>query len=152
MPQTTGAYSNACSQVEISTDGAAWTDISGSTQSVSDTEQSKMSGEAYTFDGKGPIVKGGKFEPLDLSFAIVYTEVLTEAYEIARAVFEQTGCEVEVYVRWSPSGGEAGTNRLTAYGPLTSFTYPAIDASTANPIMGGFTVRAGEITTAAIAT
>ena len=151
MAQTTGAYSNACSTLEISTDGVAWTDISGSTQSVTGTDQSKMSGEAYTFDGKGPIVKGGKFEPLELQFSIVYTEVLTEAYEVARAVFEQEGCEVEVYVRWSPSGGVVGTNRLTAYGPITSFTYPAIDASTAEPIMGGFTVKAGEITTATIA-
>lgn len=151
MPQTTGAYSQACSAVEISTDGVTWTDISGSTQSVGNTEQSKMSGEAYTFDGKGPIVKGGKFEPLELQFSIVYTEVLTEAYEIARAVFEQEGCEVEVWVRWIPSGGGVGTNRLTTHGPLTSFTYPAIDASTAAPVMGGFTVKTGEITTAAIA-
>jgi hypothetical protein len=151
MPQTTGAYSNACSAVEISTDGVNFTDISGSTQSVTGTEQSKMSGEAYTFDGRGPIVKGGKFEPMELAFAIVYTEVLTEAYEIARAVFEQEGCEVEVWVRWIPSGGGVGTNQLTAFGPIINFTYPAIDASTANPIMGGFTVKTGEITTAAIA-
>lgn len=151
MAQTTGAYSNACAQVEISTDGLTFTDISGSTQSVSGTEQSKMSGEAYTFDGKGAIVKGGKFEPLELAFAIVYTEVLTEAYELARAVFEQAGCEIEVWVRWSPGGGGVGTNQLTAHGPVTAFTYPAIDASTATPIMGGFTVKTGAITTAVIA-
>jgi len=147
MPQTTGAYSNACSQVEISTDGVIFTDISGSTQSVTGTEQSKMSGEAYTFDGRGPIVKGGKFEPVELAFSIVYTEILTEAYEIARAVFEQEGCEVEVYVRWSPSGGVVGGSLLTAFGPIVNFTYPAIDASTANPIMAGFTVKAGQIVT-----
>lgn len=151
MPQTTGAYSQACSAVEISTDGVAFTDISGSTQSVTNTEQSKQSGEAYTFDGRGPIVKGGKFEPVELQFTIVYSEDVGEAYEIARAVFEQEGCEVEVWVRWIPSGGGVGTSQLTAYGPITSFTYPAIDASTAAPVMGGFTVKTGEITTAAIA-
>lgn len=150
MAQTTGAYSNACSTVGISTDGVTFTDISGSTQSVSGTEQTKMSGEAYTFDGKGAIVKGGKFEPMDLVFAIVYTEVATEAYEIARAVFEQTGCEVEVWVRWTPGGAAVGADTLTAMGPLTSFTYPAIDASTAAPIMGGFTVRSGEIVTTVV--
>jgi len=151
MAQTTGACSNACSAVEISTDGEDWTDISGSTQSVSDTEQTKMSGEAYTFDGKGPIIKGGKFEPLELSFTIVYTEEDTEAYEIARGVFEQEGCEVEVYVRWTPCDGGVGISQLTADGPITSFTYPAIDASTATPIMGGFTVKTGEIETETVA-
>lgn len=151
MPQTTGALSNACSAVEISTDGVNYTDISGSTQSVSGTEQGKMSGEAYTFDGKGAIVKGGKFEPVELAFSIVYTEEVAEAYEIARGVFEQEGCEIEVWVRWIPSGGGVGTNQLTAYGPIINFTYPAIDASTANPIMGGFTVKVGEIATATIA-
>jgi hypothetical protein len=150
MAQTTGAYSQACSAVEISTDGVTYTDISGSTQSVTGTEQSKMSGEAYTFSGKGPIVKGGKFEPVELAFAIVYTEVVGEAYETARAVFEQEGCEVEVWVRWIPSGGGVGTSQLTAYGPIVNFTYPAIDASSAAPVMGGFTVKAGEITTATI--
>ena len=152
MPQTTGALSNACAAVEISLDGVTWTDISGSTQSVSDTEQTKMSGEAYTFDGRGPIVKGGKFEPLEVSFAIVYTEVLTEAYEIARAVFEQTGCDTEVYVRWSPGGGLPGTIWLQIYGPIVSFTYPALDASTAAPIMAGFVVKTGLVTTVTAAT
>jgi len=151
MPQTTGAFSNACSVVEISLDGLAWEDISGSTQSVSGTTQTKMSGEAYTFDGRGPIVKGGKFEPLEVTFAIIYTEILTEAYEIARSVFEQAGCEIEVYVRWSPAGGAPGTNWLQIYGPITSFTYPEVDASTATPIMAGFIVKTGEVQTVTIA-
>jgi hypothetical protein len=147
MPQTTGAYSNACATVEISTDCATWTDISGSTQSVTGATQSKMSGEAYTFHGKGPIVKGGKFEPLELAFTIVYTEIATEAYELARSVFEQEGCEVEMCVRWTPGGTTAGADVLQAQGPVVSFTYPEIDASSASPIMAGFTVKAGEITT-----
>lgn len=147
MPQTTGAYSNACGAVQISLDGLVWQDISGSTQSVTGTQQSKMSGEAYTFDGRGPIVKGGKFEPLEVTFTIVYTEVLTEAYEIARAVFEQDGCNVEVYARWSPGGGAPGTSWLQIFGPIVNFTYPEIDASTAMPVMGAFTIKTGQVTT-----
>lgn len=152
MAQTTGAYSQACSQVEISTDGESYTDISGSTQSVMPDEQTKMVGTQHTFDGKGPIVKGGKFEAMDIAFVIVYTEEDTEAYEIARGVFEQTGCEVELYVRYSPSGGDAGTSRLTAYGPIAAFQYPQIDAAEAGPIQGGFTITTGEIETESIAT
>lgn len=147
MPQTTEAFSNACGAVQISLDCTTWIDISGSTQSVTGTQQSKMSGEAYTFDGRGPIVKGGKFEPLEVTFAIVYTEVLTEAYEIARAIFEQESCDVEVCVRWSPGGGVPGTSWLQISGPIVSFTYPEIDASTATPVMGAFTVKGGQIAT-----
>ena len=149
MPQTTGAYSNACAAVQISLNGLAWIDISGSTQAVANTEQAKMSGEAYTFDGRGPIVKGGKFEPLEVAFTIIYTEAVIEAYEIARGVFEQTGCDVEIYARWSPAGGGVGTNWLQIYGPIISFTYPAVDASTATPIMAGFTIKTGIVSTVA---
>jgi len=151
MPQTTSAFSNACAAVQISLDGATWTDISGSTQSVTGTEQTKMSGEAYTFDGLGPIVKGGKFEPLEVTFTIVYTEVLIEAYEIARAVFEQAGCEIEVYARWSPAGGGVGTSWLQINGPIVTFTYPEVDASTATPIMAAFVVKTGVVTTVTVA-
>ena len=152
MAQTTDALSNACATVEVSIDGCVnWTDISGSTQSVSGTEQGRQSGEVYTFEGEGPIIKRGKKEPLELVFAIVYTEEALEPYELARAIFEEDGCNGEICVRWSPAGGVVGTYRYTAFGPIINFIYPPIDASTASPIMGGFTVKVGEITPAVIA-
>lgn len=162
MAQTTEALAQACAKIEISDDGGTtWEDISGVVQSVSGAQQSRASGEAYTFDGEGPIVKRGKIEPVELAFALVYTESATEGYELARAIFEEAGCaEIvaesrypgELYVRWTPSGGTAiGIKQLTAHGPIVSFTYPEVDASSASPIMAGFVVKVGAIATSAIA-
>ena len=151
MAQTTGALPMACAMVELSTDGCVnWTDVSGSTQSVGGTDQTRMSGEVYTFDGEGAIITRGKKEPLELAFSVVYTEETLEAYEIARAIFEGPGCEGDLCVRWAPAGGAVGTNRLQAVGPVIGFTYPAIDASSAGVAMGGFVVRTGDITTVTI--
>jgi hypothetical protein len=149
--QTTGSVSQSCGKVEISALGVTWTDISGETQSLDQPEGTRMVGEAYTLAGNGAIIKSGKVQPIDLVFRIIYTETDAEAYQQVRAIFEQIGCDNNIYVRWSPRGGDADDERLTANGPLTSFMYPNVNAGEAGPILGGFTVRTGEITTAIIA-
>ena len=152
MAQTTGAVAQACGKVWTSTDGVTYTDISGNTQSVEGTEQTKITGEAYTFTGDTAIVKSGKREPMDLAFVIIYTETDAEAYQQVRAQFEATGCGPNFYVRWSPRGGNADDEQLTsAVGVLTSFTYPPMDATGGAPILAGFTVRVPGVTTTIIA-
>lgn len=152
MAQTTGAVANACAVVEISNNGTTWTNISGQAQSVADTEQTRMSGEAYTFDGAGAIVKSGKKEPLELTFTIVYTETDAEAYEQVRARFETATCSPNFYVRWSPAGGNADNERIQSdAGVITAFTYPPADAAEGGPIITGFKVKVGNLTTTIIA-
>lgn len=153
MAQTTNSVPLACGQLELSTNScAAWTDISGETQSVGGAEQSRMSGEAYTLDGDTAIVGGGKREPMELVVTIVYTETDTEAYELARTAFEATGCGGDVCLRWSPRGGSAGHEQLTsAEGVLVNFVYPPMDAATGGLIMAGFTVKVPSVSTAIIA-
>lgn len=150
--QTTASVSQSCGKVEISINsGVSWIDISGETQSLDQPEATRMTGEAYTLAGNGAIIKSGKVEPIDLVFKILYTETDAEAYQQIRNVFEATGCNNRLDVRWSPRGGSADDEQLTAYGPLTSFLYPNLDASSAGPIVGGFTVRTGSISTAIVA-
>lgn len=152
MAQTTAAVANACAKVWISTNGTTFTDISGVTQSVQDTEQTRMSGEAYTLDGEGPIVKRGKKEPMETTVTIIYTETDAEAYEQVRIQFEQSGCNVPFYLRYSPRGGLADNEQLTTgEGILTAFTYPALDASSAAPIVAGFKIKHPGFTTTIIA-
>jgi hypothetical protein len=154
MPQTTGGVALACGQLEISLDGAcaSYTDISGESQSVEGTEQTRISGEAYTFDGDTAIIRGGKREPMELVFVIVYTETDDEAYEIIRESFETAGCGVNVCVRWSPRGGNAGDERITSgTGILVSFTYPTMDATAGGPILAGFTVKVPGTSTTIVA-
>jgi hypothetical protein len=152
MAQTTGAVTQSCASVDIGTDGTNWTDISGETQSVTPGEQTLMTGEAYTFSGDLPIVKGGKREPMESVFAIVYTETDAEAYEQARAIFEASDCGNIIYVRYSPAGGNADDEILTSgEGTIVSFTYPPVDAASAGPIMAGFTVKHPGFTTTIVA-
>ncbi len=142
MPQTTDAVAMSCSKLEFAPDCAAFQDISGESQSVSGTEQSLLSGEAFTFSGATAIIKGGKREPMEIEVVIVYTETDAEAYEQIRAVFEATDCPSNVCIRWSPAGGNAGDEQVTTQsGVITGFTYPPIDASTAGPILAGFTIK-----------
>jgi len=154
MAQTTNQVPMACGKLEISVDDCvSWTDISGEAQSISGTEQTVMSGEAYTFSGDTALPGGGKREPMELEVVIVYTEADDEAYQLVRNAFEEAGtCGGEICLRWSPRGGSAGHEQLTTgSGQLTSFTYPAMDASAGGPIMVGFTVKVGSITTTIVA-
>jgi len=148
MAQTTNAVTQSCAKVEISSNGSDWTDISGNTQSITPGEQTLMSGEAYTFDGDTPIIKGGKREPMESEVVIIYTEADAEAYEQARVIFEASNCGNVIYLRYSPAGGDAGEEQLTSTeGTIVSFTYPPASASEAGPIIGGFTVKHGGFTT-----
>jgi hypothetical protein len=152
MAQTTGAVANACAKVWISTDNITYTDISGVAQSVADTEQTRISGEAYTFTGEGAIVKSGKKEPLELTFTIVYSETDAEAYQVVRQLFETATCSPNFYVRWSPRGGAADDEQITSgAGVITAFTYPPADATQGGPIITGFKVKVGDLTTTIIA-
>lgn len=154
MAQTTNSVAMACGLLEISLDGecAVYTDISGESQSVEGTEQTRISGEGYTFSGDTAIIKGGKREPMELVFVIMYTEEDAEAYEIVRESFESAGCGVTTCVRWSPRGGNAGDEIITTgSGVLTSFTYPPMDATAGGPILAGFTVKVPSVATTIVA-
>ena len=75
MPQTTDSIPLACGMLEVATDSgcAGWVDISGSSQVVEAPEQTRISGEGYTFDGDNALVEGGKKEPIEIPVEIVYT-------------------------------------------------------------------------------
>ncbi len=152
MAQTTNSVAMACGKLEVSTDNSNWTDISGDAQSVEGTEQTRISGEGYTFDGDKAIVKGGKREPMELVFVLMYTEEDSEAYETVREIFEAAGCGSDFYVRWSPRGGDAGHEQITSdTGILISFTYPPMDATAGGPILAGFTLKTPGVTTTIVA-
>ena len=157
MAQTTAQVTQSCGKVEINVDAdcpgsGSWVDISGETQSIGGTEQSRMVGDAFTLDGDVALIGAGKREPLDLTFVLIYTETDAEAYEQVRLIFETTGCGALLCVRYSPRGGDAGEEQLTTRrGVLTAFTYPALDASAGGVILGGFTLHTPALDTAIVA-
>jgi len=145
MAQTTNAVAMSCARVRISTDSLAWTNISGETNAVNPGDATRMSGETYTFDGIFGIVKGGKIEPVEVEFTIVYTEPHSGAYMTALAIFESVGCGATMYARWSPAGGNVGDEEYEVGNSLIKYFYPAVSAGEAGPIVGSFTIK-GQVT------
>lgn len=143
MAQTTTSFSARNSVLEISTDGSSWTNISGSSQSVTAGDGTRLTGTAHTFDGDGPIIAAGKLDAQESTIAVLYTETSGEAYETARAAF--AAASSTLYVRVTPLGATTGNFRHTSgKGVITAFPqFAEIDASSGDPMMIEFTVQHG---------
>jgi len=144
MPQTTGAVSGAAATVSIYV-SAAYVDISGSSQSIDVVTASVVTGDAYTFDGNFALTTIGKYEPVEVTVNILYTETAAEAFQSVRALFE---ARTATQLKWLPLGAASGADQYETktVGYITSLDYPPIDASSAGPVMVSFTVRAPGIT------
>jgi hypothetical protein len=137
----------SCARIDISTnsDCSSWTNVSGSANSITGTEQTKMTGEEYTFDGNGALVEVGKYEPFDMVVRIVFTNQATEAYRLVREEFMSGACDGKMCIRYIPSGAVGGDGFQTNYAPITAFQWPEVNAGAAGPIMTQFTLRVSEI-------
>jgi hypothetical protein len=144
MAQTTGAMSGAAATISYQSGGTGtYTDISGSSQSVDVVSLTKMTGEAYTFDGSYAVLTVGKNEPVEVVVNVLYTDTTTEAYQTMLTAFEQGTL---ISLKWVPGGATAGADTYTtSAGQITAIDLPAIDASSAGPIMASFTLRCASI-------
>lgn len=144
MAQTTGAMSGSAATISYQSGGTGtYTDISGSSQSVDVVTLTKMTGEAYTFDGSYAVLTVGKNEPLEVVVNVLYTDTTTEAYQVMLTAFEQSTL---ISLKWVPNGAASGADTYTtSAGQITAIDLPAIDASSAGPIMASFTLRCASI-------
>lgn len=144
MAQTTGAVSGAAATVSIYVT-SAYVDISGSSQSIDAVTASVVTGDAYTFDGNYGIITVGKYEPVEVTVNILYTETAAEAFQSVRALFE---ARTATQLKWLPLGAASGADQYETktLGYIVSMDYPPIDASSAGPVMVSFTLRAPGIT------
>lgn len=145
MAQTTYGVPMACGYVGISVDCATYTDISGYAQTVTPAEQTRITGEAYTFSGDASIFFAGKRTPVSVVVNIVYTEDDAGAFDIIEAIHDAVDCPAVICLRWMPRGDVAGYQQYTLEGSLTGFQYPPMDASAGGPIMVTFTVMGAQI-------
>ena len=145
MAQTTGAMSGAAATISYQSGGSgAFTDISGSSQSVDVVTLTKVTGEAYTFDGSYAVLTVGKNEPSEVVVNVLYTESTTEGYQVMLTAFENG---TTIALKWVPNGTTAGADTYTtSAGQIIAVDLPAIDASSAGPIMCSFTLRCASIT------
>lgn len=145
MAQTTVGMNGISAAVRVSSDNATWTVISGSANQIAAAEQTRQSGEAYTFDGDTAIVTAGKREPVEVTMRALYTESATESFEKVRAFFEAVG-GTPIYLRWAPSGVATGREYACDAAIVTKFSYPPVDAGEAAPIAVEFGFRCKQVT------
>lgn len=146
MAQTTGAITGSAAAVYLKVGAGSLTDYSGQSQSVDAVTASVTTSDAYTFDGSNAIILVGKEEPVEVTINFLYTEVALELWEVAEAAFQ---AKTTVQVKWEPKGSTGKEIITDAGGYITSIVYPAVDASTAGPVVASITVRAPGISYAA---
>lgn len=153
MAQTTDHNSKGNFQLEVSTDGSSWTDISGSSTSVSFSGGEQKVGSQNTADGDAAVVTGSdKYSPIVATFNILYTDVSNEAFDKVLDRWE-SGTRT-LYVRYAPLGGigtvvgnevyTASNDAGTAFAcPITQQPLPPEgDANSGDPSMASFSVTA----------
>ena len=145
MAQTTSGISFVDAKVEYSTDGVAFTDVSGFANTVEVSGNERASGEVYTADGDNAILTFGKLAPADIAYNCVFTEGTTDPFERFRG-YHQTADGAQVVLRFSPAGG-TGTGKFsfTGTGKITEAPWLGGDASSADPLMFSTTVRTASI-------
>jgi hypothetical protein len=146
MAQTTGAITGSAAAVSIKIAAGAYVDHSGTAQSVDVVTATRVNDSTFTFDGANPIILLGKEEAVEVTVNFLYTEVALEAWELTYAAFKAGDL---VQVKWEPKGSTGKQCETMAGGYITSIDFPAVDASSAGPVVASITVMAPGITYAA---
>lgn len=144
MAQTTDGITAVDMTLELSTNGTAWTDVSGFSTSVEPDGGARKVGETHTLEGDTPIISKGKRESIDLKCKIVYTEGAADAFAMVQAAYD---ANTPLYARYSPKGGGSGSKMYTS-GPgiVTECPYPAGEAESEDLILVEFTLKVATLT------
>lgn len=147
MPQSTTAINTVEAVVEVSVNGTAWTNISGSTNKVEVEPQVVDSGMAATLEGQFKIVRSGKKNPVEATITILYTETTGEGMAIVQGQRNVPGNPL--WFRYTPGGynGEtrykaADSNGNTAPARIIEYPIPSADAESAGPTLVTFKIQA----------
>jgi hypothetical protein len=145
VAQTTDGLSFVDAQVEYSTDGSSFADISGFANTVEVSGGERSAGETYTADGDIAILTFGKRAPVDIVYTCVFTEGATDPFERFRG-YHQTADGSQVVLRWSPAGGGGtGFFSFTGTGKITDAPWLGGDAESPDPLMFAVGLRTAEL-------
>jgi hypothetical protein len=148
MAQTTGGMSASNMYVGYSTNGTAYTEASGGSNSIQVSGGERTTGAAYTFDGDTAIIKGGKRAPITVTWRGIYSPDADEIFSVAQTAYEAGSA---FYLRWSPGGGDAGDlGYTTTVGIIKSLTYPGGEVDSGDPILTEVVLECASITESTI--
>ena len=112
MAQTTAGIPVSGFKVEVSTNGSAWTNISGAAATVTIEGGDNKVGTQHTAEGaEAIVVSGNKIDPRTITVRSVYTEESGETFATVWAQYIAT--DKVIYLRWCPKGGGAGDFQYT---------------------------------------
>jgi len=131
-------------KVEVSPNGTTWTDISAHAVAVEVSGGDRGVGNVFFFGADVPVLIAGAREPIEITVRAAYTEATGEAFELARAAYEDGS---PFYVRFSPKGGASGTFLFTSdAGLVKSLKYPQGEAGSGDPVLVEFVVTTPKLT------
>ncbi len=131
MAQTTSAIVGADSTIQVSTDDATWTDISGSMNSFDPSGADRKAGAMHTFTGDVPIVRTGKPSEVTVKMKILYTETAGESVTLLQAWYL---ANTPVYLRQRPKGDLATYWQFKGLGYFLTPVFPKSDSESDKPL------------------
>lgn len=135
MAQTTTSISGSNLYVAVSTDGAAWNDISGSITKISAPAFKRKTGTAWTPGTDTAIVTYGPMEPVTVTVTALFTKTAGEAWARLRTQFQTAGGG-RMDLRWAPNGNVSGELQYTSgSAKIMSLDFPDGDGGGAGPIL-----------------
>lgn len=145
MPQTTAQTSLKGAVIEYSTNGSAWTDISGYSNEIDPGPVARNVGQAYTAAGDNPLLAAGKLKAQSIKVKLVYTEEDAGAWKI---VLASILAGTAFYLRFGPKGGNASGEYqyTTGAGLVESVNLPAGNFEDGKPVLCDFVLIAPVIT------
>ena len=146
----TGVITSRDYKIEYSPNGSTgWLDWSGFINKISFSGGDVAMGKFQPLDTNRPILYPGKSDSIKSTMTLVYTETVTESYEVLRlAQRAATG----IYFRWSPKGGQTGEMQYTsqvAYVTAGADMPPTVDANSADILALDITVEFSDYAKAA---
>lgn len=148
MAQTVGQTSFRNAVIEYSTNGSSWVDMSGVSNKIDPSGGDRQQGEEFTGDADTAVIAIGKREPIKLGVDIVYSEATTDHF-VNMETYHQGGTALKI--RWAPKGSATGNFRYTTdTGYITSFTPPAGEYGSGDPILVSLEMTAAYYSRAAI--
>ncbi len=145
MAQATNALNVVNGQVEVSYDGseAIWTDVSGFANKMIVSPITRATGDSFTADGNYGIVKAGKWQPVEITYTVLYTEGASDPFSDIYAAFV---AGTLTSARWSPAGGNVGDFQFQSDpGPIVECSLPGVDPDEAGAHLFTFKLRVAAI-------
>ena len=144
MAQITDAISFEAADVFYSTNGSAWTEVSGETNMVAASGFARTKGELATFDGTGPIVKVGKPGTGEVTFKVAYRENASGLYKVALDAWTNN---TDLYLRWIPQAATTGKYRFsTGAGRVLEQPLPVGAANSGDIVTVDIKITVGSVT------